>query len=579
MQCSPRLFNPFLHVILFVGLLSVTSTVGAQTPTVLDDAITIRPVVQVPSNTIRVVGDPLSGDVFVLRGNGTIYRVNVATQTITPVYTSDDHGLGDKDSNSNENVMGIAVADDGTLFVLASVRTATTSHFEIMRGVPGASDNLRAWTMLAMSDEYPSATNQFDHFTNGLVVSPDGQHLFMNSGSRSDHGEIQNQNGALVDDPREYPLTSAIFRIPLGEPETVVLQNNEDSLRAKDYFYADGVRNSFDLAFDPHGNLLATENSGDRDDSDELNWIQEGHHYGFPWRMGTNDNQMRVQGYDAASDLLLNPNSYAANENLYYHDENFPAPPQDVVFTDPLANLGQDANFYRDSTNGNIIDADNSSEKVYSFTAHRSPLGLTFDTELVLAAPYLGSGFALSWTGLNSQLLGPFGDPSEDLLHLAFVVPLGGGTEPTEFLATRLVTGFSNPIDAELIDEKMYVLDLAFGGTATMWELTFPRVSGSGTTAEPSANPDVAIVSTYPNPAHDLVSIAYTVAHSMARNETVTVSIVDLTGRTMYSQIQSNTVAGRRQAEIDVSSLASGIYFAKVETERSVAFNSFAVVR
>ena len=51
--------------------------------------------------------------------------------------------------------------------------------------------------------------------------------------------------------------------------------------------------------------------SGDRDDSEELNWLREGHHYGFPWRMGLNETPQQFADYDPAEDLLLNPASYA----------------------------------------------------------------------------------------------------------------------------------------------------------------------------------------------------------------------------------------------------------------------------
>jgi hypothetical protein len=39
-----------------------------------------------------------------------------------------------------------------------------------------------------------------------------------------------------------------------------------------------------------------------------------------------------------------------------------------------------------------------------------------------------------------------------------------------EAVTTQIARGFVNPIDAVLIDDKLYVLDF---GTGTLWEITF----------------------------------------------------------------------------------------------------------
>ena len=50
----------------------------------------------------------------------------------------------------------------------------------------------------------------------------------------------------------------------------------------------EGIRNAFALAYAGNGDLFGAVNSDDRDDPEELNWLQEGHHDGFPWRIGGN---------------------------------------------------------------------------------------------------------------------------------------------------------------------------------------------------------------------------------------------------------------------------------------------------
>jgi hypothetical protein len=55
------------------------------------------------------------------------------------------------------------------------------------------------------------------------------------------------------------------------------------------------------------------------------------------------------------------------------------------------------------------------------------------------------------------------------LLHLK-LTPLG--TTNYQAQVTRIVTGFQNPVDTEIIDNKLYVLEN--GGAQGLWEVTFP---------------------------------------------------------------------------------------------------------
>jgi hypothetical protein len=64
---------------------------------------------------------------------------------------------------------------------------------------------------------------------------------------------------------------------------------------------------------------------------------------------------------------------------------------------------------------------------------------------------------------------GPFKDSSEDLLHLNLTKI---GTTSYQVRATQIVKGFANPIDAEIIQNKIYVLE--YGGSQGIWEVTIP---------------------------------------------------------------------------------------------------------
>ena len=76
---------------------------------------------------------------------------------------------------------------------------------------------------------------------------------------------------------------------------------------------------------------------------------------------------MQFAGYDAASDLLLNPNALAVQGGHFYTDPSYPAVPSSIQFTDPILNLGPDANLYRDPLDGIIKDASLTGEPIAFF--------------------------------------------------------------------------------------------------------------------------------------------------------------------------------------------------------------------
>ena len=63
---------------------------------------------------------------------------------------------------------------------------------------------------------------------------------------------------------------------------------------------------------------------------------------------------------------------------------------------------------------------------------------------------------------------GPFNDPSQDLLHLD-LTKVGDNYEAH---VTRIVGGFSNPIDAEIIGNRLYVIE--WSGERGLWEIVLP---------------------------------------------------------------------------------------------------------
>jgi glucose/arabinose dehydrogenase len=423
-------------------------------PVLLWSGLGIRNVAVVDAGSIKLALHPLTGELYILNPYNGLRRIpiresNRAEKVANPA-----------DIVEEATLSGMAFGPDGTLYIVAN-RTIDENYNQavIRRGTAGT-DGTFQWQTLAQTEPYPLSKTPFDHLFNGIVVSPDGKWVYVNSGSRTDHGEEEN-NGAQFQDVREAPLTARILRLP-ADAINLTLENNEGALEG--LTYARGTRNAYDLEFAPNGDLFAVDNGPDADFPDELNWLREGHHYGFPWQFGDQDNPQQFPDYTSISDKRLSPDFTAVKIGAYRRDPEFPKSPGG--FTLPIINLGPDADQYR-AEDGSQHDASDEDLPLYTFTPHRSPLGLVFVTSAEMPLDFQGnetglSAFLLSWGAAGGNLT----DRGQDLLHLR----LTKRGDNYEAVTTQIARGFVNPIDAVLIDNKLCVLDF---GTGTVWELTF----------------------------------------------------------------------------------------------------------
>ncbi|MEL7363564.1 MAG: PQQ-dependent sugar dehydrogenase, partial [Bacteroidota bacterium] len=446
-----------LPVLLLVALLAAASLTEAQPRSDLD-GVTVREVAAIPQtddqHPIRIERNPADGALYVLATSnpggtgattGAIYRLDPqsdGTLTPVPVLTHGAHGT--------PRAVGMAFGPDGTFYLVGNREVGDTqTQIVVRRGTPVGT--IWRWATVATSEPYLLSRTWFDHRANAIAVTPDGQTLIINSGARTDHGE-------MYDGVREEGLTAILLQIP-AEATDLVLPNDRAALRAGGYLYAEGIRNTADLAFAPNGDLFGPENAGDRDDSEELNWLREGRHYGFPWRIGTSETPMQFPGYDPADDPFVVPSRNLDNEadtGWYFSDDpTYPAPPEGIVFTEPIPNVGPFADRYRDPATGAVVDASDSGTTAGTFTAHRSPLGLVFDVDSVLAGDLRGSAFMLSFNGEDDDLIRRMGGTGEDLLAL----DLDAGPDGYTLSATRVASGFDHPIDAVMVDDVVYVIE------------------------------------------------------------------------------------------------------------------------
>ena len=545
-----------LHGIPFLALLLCLPALAQTTPEPLHPALMVAPVIQAAGTPVRLAHDASTGDLYYLTINGDVYKLAPPYDEQELAFTATDHGL-------TGQTLGLAIATDGTIYLVDNQVDGALTTGIIVRGERG-SDGSVAWSTVAQTEPYPRSNTPFDHNVNGLAISPDGAFLYLNSGSRTDHGEVQDNDGQFPG-LREAPITSAILRIP-ADGDDLLIPNDTDALHDGGYLFADGTRNSFDLAFAPNGDLFGTENAGDRDDPEELNWLREGHHYGFPWRIGGNDTPMQFDGYDPDQDLLLNPASFAVQNGFFYNDPPFPPRPESLVFTDAVRNLGPDARHYRDPADGSIQEADGIMSFT-TFTTHRSPLGLVFDVDGTLPEPFMGDGFVLGWTGADdSALLAPFGETGEDLLHLE----LHKNSDGYEANVTQVMRGFTNPIDAVLVDNTLYVLE--YGGDRMLWAITFAM----DLAVEDETPASFVAMDVFPNPSSSSIQVEI----KLATTQDARIEVFNVLGQRIALVREGVFVAGQpHRFSVETASWPAGVYLIRIVGEHNTQAQTLVVTK
>ncbi len=561
---------------LLFALASVGS-VSAQSPRAERSGVEIRNVAQIPrtddQRPIRIAQNPADQSLYVLATsnagstfpttNSVIYRLDKnADGTLNPVsvVTDDDHGT--------PRAVGMVFGPDGSLYLVGNQEIGEDrTRFVIRRGTPSAGG--WTWATVATSAPYLLSRTFFDHRANALAVSPDGSRLILNSGARTDHGESY---GGV----REEGLTALLLQIP-ADATDLTLPNDRAQLRDGGYLYAEGIRNTADLAYAPNGDLIGPENAGDRDDSEELNWLREGAHYGFPWRIGMSQTPMQFAGYDPENDPFVqrsrNTDNTADTGWYFSNDPTYPMPPQGVEFVDPIANVGPFADLYRDAQTGAVVDASDTDTTLGTFTGHRSPLGLVFDADSVLADDLKGSGFVVSFNGTDDGLLARMNGTSEDLIALDLDKSDGVYTVSTRVVAS----GFDHPVDAAMVGNVIYVIE--FGsfdgseGSRSVYSVTLPR--GTDTNVSTPSDAIALTLTAAPNPTQGAVTLTY----SLPTSATVRLEIVDALGRIVKVVRAGEASVGSHSAAFSADGLPNGLYLVRLTADGQQRVRLLTVLR
>ncbi len=132
-EMKPRPSLLLLRCISFAFFITATR-VGKSAPVMLNTNLQIRLVMNTTNssgqNSVRIAKDPRNNQLYYLKINGDIFRVNLqppgSASTSTKVYSATDHGL-------SSSVEGLAIGPDGTIYVLGNNNNNTNMSLTYAR--------------------------------------------------------------------------------------------------------------------------------------------------------------------------------------------------------------------------------------------------------------------------------------------------------------------------------------------------------------------------------------------------------------------------------------------------------------
>jgi glucose/arabinose dehydrogenase/mono/diheme cytochrome c family protein len=347
----------------------------------------LREVVRLTEPVTRLASDGMGKVLYLLGQRGDVWHLETATGKMKQVLRHDEYIDRER---GDASTVGLALDGQKRLYIVVDQRNErgvlVTNEVTVYRTTAtreGDPAQPKPW----FQTTYPWGIGPFNHGVGHIAIGPDG-YVYVSSGSRTDGNEAGQ-------DPRyfrggEVSLTACLWRLD-PHAATPALE-----------VFARGLRNAYGFCWNERGELFATDNGPDADAPEELNFIERGRHYGFPYQF---------------SDWTHKP---------YAHT---PDPPVDVQFTQPIANFGP-------------AGGGDAARPLYTFDPHSSPAGVVF----------LGEDFPVEHRG--TFLVARFGNllkkPTStgfDLLQMRLRKDSQGKYEAT---TTTLLAPLGRPIDVHL---------------------------------------------------------------------------------------------------------------------------------
>ena len=179
-------------------------------PVALRSDIKIEHFMKIGPQAVRILQYPGTGEFWYTSFDGNVFRIkniNDSQRVAEKVLSTTDHGI---------EIL------QGAIFLHDSLYLCGNSYFEnkkltmgrMVRFTMQDTGNLQM-AVVFNTVKYPANKTIYDHGWNALAISPDEKYIYVNSGARTDHGEMQD-NGGLFPNARDNALTSKVFQISYG---------------------------------------------------------------------------------------------------------------------------------------------------------------------------------------------------------------------------------------------------------------------------------------------------------------------------------------------------------------------------
>jgi len=364
---------------------------------------TLREVVRLPVNCVRFATVPGADWILLLNNEGELYRLEPATGNFVRLLVPKDYA---ELAAGRIDALGLTIDSERRLYVVTNQRVAEQPHHinrvVIFRSEPldasGRPPALKAW----LRTSYPWGNNYYNHGVCHIAQGPDGL-IYVSSGARTDGGEVDGgifKSESVYWKGGETDFTAAIWRLDPAKDSPAI------------EVYARGIRNAWSFAWNDRGELFSVSNGPDAEMPEELDFVERGKHYGFPYQF-------------ADQPATAKPYPYT------------PDAPPGLTFTPSLRNFGP-------------AGGGSATAPLASFDPHSSPAGLVYcgpDWPAALRGKFLMGRFG--------SLIGK-GDVGFDLLTVSLQ------RDPTGTYVARTETFLSplaRPIDLLRVGRKLYILE------------------------------------------------------------------------------------------------------------------------
>jgi hypothetical protein len=275
--------------------------------------VSVRVVISVGAGEqepVRIAAHPDNGLLYVLGGGGDVTLLDPRTGRKRRVLAGDDY-IVEQPKRQDVNIplpidakqvnspitlratlcLGLAFDRERRLMIVANVQVpgpVVVNRVDLYRTPPVGEDGLpRApalWTRFA----HPYGVGGFNHGACRIAQGPDGG-IYLGVGSRTDHGEPGDEPHIGRHGEGPDPAVPAVPGREPGAFTACILRFDPAQGQQVPEVFSRGNRNPFGFDWDDEGRLLDAEHGPMVDHPEELNVIERGKHYGFPYVFGNGE--------------------------------------------------------------------------------------------------------------------------------------------------------------------------------------------------------------------------------------------------------------------------------------------------